>query len=35
MEKSFPYLQFMDKELIILACLEQLQGNLDDLLEKL
>ena len=32
--KNFAYPQFMDKELMAPACLEQLQGNEDDLVEK-
>ena len=35
MEKSFPYLQFMDKELMTPAFLERLWGNSDDILKKL
>ena len=33
--KDFPYPQFMDNELMSLACLEQLKGDEDDLVDKL
>ena len=34
MAKDFPYLQFMDKELMTSTCLEQLRGDEDSLVEK-
>ena len=34
LDKSFPYLQFMDKELMTLAYFEQLQGDKNGLVEK-